>query len=173
VKLLEVRFTSPVAVGKKALGRALQIRRNLQDAVARTTLLGVTLVAMDTPVLTGRARANIAGEFGDMVDISGPGVNPAAVAEGRKTSPTHLDAANLEAVIGGNVEYLPPLEFGHAVVVKAVTGRRYHKRKGGKIQRVPGRAMFRKNIPVIRSYFLRTCSAAVTYGLRGEPLPPD
>jgi hypothetical protein len=165
---VELSFSATAEMGKRALERGLQIHRNLESAVAETVLLGVTRIAIDTPVDTGRARANIAGEFGDQVDISGPNVDPAAVQEGRRNSPTYLDPANLEGSVGGNVEYLPELEFGHAVVVKAASGRRYHKREGGKIKRVPGLAMFRKNIPVLRQYFRQRCRLAVQRGMRGE-----
>lgn len=171
--LLEVRFTSPKAAARKALDRGLQIRKNLEAAVAETVLFGITRVAMDTPVDTGRARACIAGEFSEVVDISGPAVSAEAVAEGKAASVTRLDVANLEGQFGGHLEYLPHLEFGHVIKVKAVTGRVYAKVDSeGKARRVSGKAMFRKNAPVIRAYFRRRCQQAVQYGLKGQQLPP-
>lgn len=167
-KLLEITFRSPSEIAQRTLRKGLQMRKNLESAVAETVLFGVTRIAMDTPVDTGRARANIAGEFGD-VDISGPTVDPGAVADGRKRSPTRLNLARLEGVIGCNVEYILPLEFGHVVKVKAVTGRVYAKRDAsGKVRRVPGKAMFRKNFPAIRTMFRGRCQMAVRNGLRGE-----
>lgn len=167
-KLLDIKFTSPNEIARRALKKGLQIRANLESAVAETVLLGVTRIAMDTPVDTGRARAAIAGDFGNMVEIAGPGVRSDAVADGRRNSLTYLRPDQLEGQVGGHLEYLRHLEFGHAVVVRAVTGRKYAKREGGKVKRVPGRAMFRKNIPVIRAYFRRRCRLAVQRGLRGE-----
>lgn len=171
-KFLELTFNSPSEVGRKMLKRGLQIRANLEAAVAETVLLGVTRIAMDTPVDTGRLRASIAGEFADQVDITGPEVEPREVQAGRQETLTQLNTGGLEGVVGTNTNYAAHVEFGHAVMVKAVTGRKYAKRdkETGKARRIPGKAMFRKNIPIIRAYFRKRCREAVRNGLRGEPL---
>lgn len=166
---LEVTFNSPSEIARKALQKGLQIRKNLEGAVAETVLLAVTRIAMDTPVDTGRARASIAGEFSNMVDMTGPKVSAVEVAAGKKQSLTRLNVAELEGVVGSNVEYIRHLEFGHRVVVKAANGRKYAKRDAkGKVRFVQGAAMFRKNIPAIRNYFKKRCAEAVSRGLRGE-----
>jgi phage gpG-like protein len=167
-KFLELTFTSSTKLARTALARGLQIRANLESAVAETVLLGVTKIAMDTPIDTGRLRASIAGEFGDQVDLTGPKVRASEITAGRKATGTFLNPGGLEGAVGTNVDYAAHVEFGHVVSVKAVTGRTYAKRKGGKIQRIAGRAMFRKNIPEIKAYFRQRCQLAVRNGIRGQ-----
>lgn len=169
-KLVELKFSSASEIAQRALRRGRQIRANLEAAVAETVLFSVTKIAMDVPVDTGRLRASIAGAF-EHVDVSGPKVKPEEVAAGRKQSLTNLDTAALVGHVGTNVDYAPHVEYGHRVVVKAVTGRKYAKRdQKGRVRRVPGKAMFRKNIPSIRDLFRKRCQEAVTKGLRDQPM---
>lgn len=168
-KLIEIKFSSASELARRALQRGAQIKANLESAVAETVLFGVTRIAMDTPVDTGRLRASIAGAL-DVVDLSGPKVKASEVAAGKKASLTRLNTAALEGAIGTNVEYAPHVEFGHRVVVR-VGGKKKALRDGkGRVRRVAGRAMFRKNIPAIRKLFQQRCREAVQKGLRGEPM---
>lgn len=162
-KLLDINFTSPTALGKRTLRKSLLIRQNLEEAVKQTVLYGISLIQGDTPVDTGLLRASIAGQFGD-----GFG---ALTGAGRSKSLTRLSLGELLGIIGTAVEYAAHVEFGWRIAVQAVTGRRYYKRGAdGKVKRVPGRAMFRKNLPVIRRYFRERCQTAVRNGLRGQSM---
>lgn len=162
-KLVDISFTPPSAIAKKALRTQLLIRQNLEVAVKWTIFYGVGIIQEDTPVDTGLLRASIAGEFGD---AAGPGA-----AAGAAKSLTRLDLGNLAGVIGTAVEYAPMVEFGWRVAVKAITGRKYYKRDAeGKVRRVEGAAMFRKNAPLIRDFFREKCRQAVQLGLRGESM---
>lgn len=170
-QLVSLKFNSPSEVGRNALRKMQQIRRNLEAVVAETTLLAITKIAMDTDVDTGRARASLAGELGEAVPIDGPNVSEAAIADGKQHSLTRLNLAELEGVVGSNLEYMPHLEFGHRIRQGSGDGKkRWKKDDNGHVAKVPGKAMFRKNIPVIRGYFHKRGRLAVRNGLALKPL---
>lgn len=175
-KFLEMNFTSPAKVGREMLKRGLQIRANLESAVAETVLLAVNKIASDTPIDTGRLRASIAGVLTEEagVDMTGPQVRDSEVAAGRRESGTYLNPYGMEGAVGTNVNYAPHVEFGHQVVVSSM-GRKIKKRdaKTGRVRRVAGKAMFRKNIPIIREYFRKRCREAVKRGMQGQGIGGD
>lgn len=110
-KLLEVSFKGVDELLKLAETAAELLRQNVESAIAETTLYGVGMIANDMPVDTGRARASIAGDLGDDAGVDLPG-DPQAIADGKSQSVTGFDG--LEGRIGSNVEYILPLEYGHA-----------------------------------------------------------
>lgn len=162
-KLISIEFRGTKEI-EKLLGERLNLLyNNARAAVASATLYGVTRVAADTPVDTGRLRASIAGDLGDRtgVQVAGPNVSSAAMEEGRQQSLTSLDALDrLEGKIGTNVNYALPVEFGHRV--------KFRVGSKTKFREIAGRGMFRKNVPLIRRYFRSEMQRGVKAATQGK-----
>lgn len=108
--ILEIRFDDTKELLSLAHIQYQLLRDNAETAVANTVLLGVALISNDCPVDTGRARASIAGELADEAGVVLPG-DTQAVLQGKRQSVTGF--SGFEGRIGSNVEYIPPLEYGH------------------------------------------------------------
>ncbi|MTI83439.1 MAG: hypothetical protein FH756_05915 [Firmicutes bacterium] len=109
-KIFEIQFRGTEELIRLAERRSNLLAKNIETAVADTVLYGVTLIANDCPVDTGRLMASIAGDVADLVDIVLQG-DPQAISEGKSDSATEIDG--LWGRIGTNVEYavkdMPPL----------------------------------------------------------------
>jgi hypothetical protein len=187
----EIKFDGVEQIKRLSGERAVLLRTNAETAVARTVLLGVTRIAGDCPVDTGRARASLAG---DLAGDAGIPLEDSGAAEGANESLTAING--LEGRIGSNVEYVPYLEYGYRVtgpkkltekqrkylfasgILKSVGGRvipgsihtRINRRAGLGGGRVKGKGFFRKNIPIIKRYFDQTMEKAVEETLAGHSL---
>ncbi len=161
--LISIEFHGTKQIEKLLQERADLLYRNARAAVASSVLYAITRISADTPVDTGRLRASIAGDLGDRtgVDIQGPNVSSAAIAEGRQESLTSLDGLDrLEGRVGTNVSYALPVEYGHRV--------KFRVGSQTKFREVRGRAMFRKNVPLIRRYFREEMQRGVRAATKGK-----
>lgn len=146
-KSFEITFKGTDELMKLVQERTDSMKKNAETAVAKTVLLGVARIANDAPIDTGRLRASIAGEFGDItgVDLKG---DPDAISDGKSQSATELKG--LKGRVGTNVEYALYQEYG--------TGGRAvgtNKRSGATLYAgaIKGKGFFRRNIPIIENYF--------------------
>lgn len=181
-KLFELTFKGTDELQKLAQERLELLKKNTETAVADAVLFGVTKIANDCPVDTGRARASIAGEFADMVSVDLEG-EPEEIAKGKSESVT--DFSGMEGRIGSNVEYILLLEyFRERAYERKLTGKqiRYLFAKGilesdgqgGVIykyrRKKSPRGFFRKNLPVIQAHFNRVLDRAVKATSEGRLL---
>lgn len=162
-KLISIEFRGTKQIEKLLQERAKLLYQNAQSAVASAVLYAITRIASDTPVDTGRLRASIGGELGGRagIEVTGPNVSSAAIAEGRQQSITSLDSLDkLEGRVGTNVNYALHVEYGHRV--KFRVGRKT------KFREIKGRGMFRKNVPLIRRYFREEMQRGVKAATKGK-----
>jgi len=160
-KIFEISFKGTEELIDLVEKRSRLLAQNLETAVADTVLYGVTLIANDCPVDTGRLMASIAGDVADLVDIVLRG-DPQAIQEGKSESTTDIDG--LWGRIGTNVEYALYQEYG-------VGGREVgeNPRSGAKIYAggFKGKGFFRKNLPLIDRHFKNRMQEALDATSRG------
>lgn len=162
-KLISIEFRGTKQIEKLLQERADLLYRNARAAVASSVLYAITRIAADTPVDTGRLRASIAGDLGDQtgIEVTGPNVSAAAIAEGRQQSITSLDSLDkLEGRVGTNVNYALHVEYGHRV--------KFRVGSKTKFREVKGRGMFRKNVPLIRRYFREEMQRGIKAATQGK-----
>lgn len=163
-KIIDITFQGQEELARMAREKAELMLKNAETAVAKSTLLGITKIANDCPVDTGRLRASIAGE---LADVAGVGLEGSAtdIEEGRSQSLTKLN--ELEGKIGTNVEYAVYVEYGTAGRETAQIGRSGATIYSGGIR---GRGFFRNNIPLIKDYFNKEMRDAVKATKEGRLL---
>lgn len=132
------------------------MRKNVEAAVAATTMWGAAEIAKDTPVDTGRLRASIGGE---VIPTGGVGSDPAAQAYGMKESLTEIKS--FEGVIGTNVHYAKYQEFGFmATGPKKLTPKQLrYLFASGILRKGPGNRVIPGNRPTKQVFY--------PYGVRG------
>lgn len=181
-KIFDVSFEGIEEIKRLAKERVDLLSKNVETAVADTVLLGVTRIANDCPVDTGRARASIAGNLADQVPIPING-DPEEIAKGKAESLTGIFGK--KGQIGSNVEYLIYLEYfkmrayqrklsGKQIRYLFATGILESDGQGGVIykyrRKKSPRGFFRKNIPIIRSHFKRVMENAISTTTEGRLL---
>lgn len=191
-KLFEIKFEGVDELLKLAETRAKLLKENATAAVAETTLFGINKIANDCPVDTGRLRASIAGEF---AGLAGVDLKRGKIGEGKGQSVTKIDLRHMEGRIGTNVEYALAVEYGHKAggsnrrkvkltrkqlrylfaigALKEVNGMvvPWKRSKTAFITRmVPGKGMFRNNIPIIDNHFKNKMEEAVTATGQGRSI---
>jgi len=175
-KLFEIRVTGvQEALMATQQAKAL-LYLNLQEAVVRTTLYAVTLIASKTPVDTGRLRASIAGELAGTIGIELDGDHK-AIIEGEKNSTTLVEPGNLHGHVGSNVSYALHVEYGHKVNstrrvgTESPKGQAVDVRVANRTFRyVKGRGMFRTSKPEIEKYFHDMVNKAIQATSEGKRL---
>ena len=163
-KLFDISFKGHDELIKLAEQRAKLLRDNAETAVANATLYGITEIANDCPVDTGRLRASLVGEYNNMVDVE---LKRGQITVGKKQSATKIDFKNMEGRIGTNVEYALYVEYGTAGREIGGAGRSGATLYGGGFN---GRGYFRNNIPLIKQFFNRTMQEAVDATREGRLL---
>jgi hypothetical protein len=191
-KLIEIKFDGINELIELAETRAELLKENVTAAVAETTLFGINKIANDCPVDTGRLRASIAGEF---ASLAGVDLKRGKIGEGKGQSVTKIDFRHMEGRIGTNVEYALPVEYGHKTggpnrrkvkltkkqlrylfaigALKEVNGMvvPWKRSRTAFIARmVPGKGMFRNNIPIIETHFKNKMNEAITATREGRSL---
>lgn len=181
--LYDIKFTGTEELLKLAQEDARLLAENCATAVTNTTLYGIARIANDCSVDTGRLQASIAG---DLAKAAGVDLLSGHIREGKAQSTTHINLANLEAVIGTNVEYALYVEYRDQLKRKPLTDkqRRYlfaigvlKRAKDGKVtlklkrrKKPGGPGFFRKNIPLIERFFNSQMDAAIKATALGQSL---
>lgn len=185
MKLVDIKYKGMDELLKLAKEQAQLLYLNAEGAVAKTVLFGVSKIANDCSVDTGRARASITGELAAQagVDLQGDSV---AIEEGKRQSVTGF--SGLEGRIGSNVEYILHIEYrgeftGNRKKITAKQ-RRYLFAKGilvnvgGQVvyknpkryKSKKGKGMFRKNIPILQNYLNEEMDEAIKATREGRLL---
>lgn len=163
-KLFELTFKGTDELQKLARERLELLKKNAETAVANATLYGITKMANDCPVDTGRLRASLVGEFSNLVDVE---MKRGEITEGKKQSATKIDFRNMEGRIGTNVEYALFVEYGVAGRAAGRTGRSGATLYSGGFK---GRGYFRSNIPLIKQFFNQVMREAIEATREGRLL---
>jgi hypothetical protein len=186
-KLYEISFSGTDELLKLAREDALLLKKNVGQAITKTTLLGIARIANDCPVDTGRLQASIAG---DLAAEAGVDLKSGKIREGKANSTTALNINNLEGRIGTNVEYALYIEyrgsqgtvkkkkpltdkqrrylFAVGILKRAKDGTIKLKKRQKSVHGGPG--FFRKNIPIIERYFHQQVEAAIKATAEGRLL---